>query len=93
MPSSPQNISMGGRKIRFLNSISLSFNGENNLLAMFHSPSFFLYHIMPQDKIHKGKGKRRVRTMLFLILEPQGDGKSSGVTGRGLKQKMREVVP
>jgi hypothetical protein len=32
---------------------------------MFHSPSFFLYHIMPQDKIHKGKGKRRVRTMLF----------------------------
>jgi len=56
---------MGGRKMRFLNSRSLSFNGENNLLAMFHSPSFFLYHIMQEDKKHEGKGKRWVRTMLF----------------------------
>jgi hypothetical protein len=61
---------------------------------MFHSPSFFLYHIMQEDKKHEGKGKRRVRTMLFpASLNHRGMEKSSGVTGRGLKQKICKVDP
>src|SRR5664280_2883103 len=75
IPFSLEYISIGERKIRFLNSISLSFNGENNLLAIFHSPSFFIYHTMLEDKKHWAKVNRRAQTMLILaglrrVIEP-----------------------